>query len=143
MLSSRNFWIVLSALAFVGAIVLVAGFLGSPHFRLRIAFVHVASGIAFLGVLLAIVADAVRQRTGGTGPRWPGLVLSLANFVLAVAMLLLVQLGLPVPPIEARPPEGSPLPAVTETLVDAQNEPVTLASLRGEPTLLVFFRGHW
>ena len=143
MLSRRATWIVLSTLAFAGAIALVSTWLGSPHFRLRIAFVHVASGVAFLGVLFAIVSDAIRNRAEVRGPRWPGLALGLLNVVLAVAMLLLVQLGLPVPPIEQGLADGQVLPEVTETLVDSEDRPVTLESLRGEPTLLVFYRGHW
>ena len=68
-------------------------------------------------------------------------VLAVANAALLLLLVHVLTFAIPAPP----PPTalGVGLPAPDFTLPDETGTPVALASMRGRPTLLVFYRGHW
>jgi hypothetical protein len=89
--------------------------------------------MAFVGIALGIAALT----------REPGIfggMLAGASILLAVSF---VGLGVLAPQSKQTPAVvvGSPLPDFTAP--DENGKPFELASLRGRPVLLKFFRGHW
>lgn len=68
-----------------------------------------------------------------------GAVLATASTALFIVIVHVASYRLPPPPAELA--VGTAAPAFT--LPDETGAPVTLASLREHPTLLVFYRGFW
>jgi len=68
-------------------------------------------------------------------------VLAVANATLLLLLVHVLTFALPPPPPATA--LGVGLPAPDFTLPDETGTPVALASMRGHPTLLVFYRGHW
>jgi hypothetical protein len=102
-----------------------------PWFRdhplLNFALLAVALGLAWRGV-----------RRGG----WPARVAGLGTVALAGLFTFYVYgLSSWLPAADAAPRVGQPAPAFSR--LDDQGRTVTLDSLRGAPTVLVFYRGFW
>ena len=89
-------------------------------------------------ITLALLVAAYRQKRARVVATFSAL---LATVSTAVFILLIHVLSYELPP----PPQdlaiGSPAPDFT--LPDETGRPVTLASLHGHPSLLVFYRGFW
>jgi hypothetical protein len=87
---------------------------------------------------LALLVVAFRQKRARIATSVFALLatLSTATFL---ALVHVISYELPAPPAELA--IGSPAPDFT--LPDETGRPVTLASVHGHPTLLVFYRGFW
>ena len=133
-----------SLFALVAAIALEAAWLGSDELRLKAALAQLGSAIAFLGVVAALVAATDRPNREKARFGWIAPVAMVVNGLIAVGSVALVQVGLPVPPLEGPfYADGSTLPEFEVPLADTAKQPVKLADFRGEPLVLVFYRGPW
>lgn len=88
--------------------------------------------LAVAGAGVAVLA----ARRGGLGVR----AAAAANLVLAVGFLWMLHGMSAVSPV-AGPPVGSPVPDFALRAPDGRL--VRLTDHRGDPLLLVFYRGHW
>jgi hypothetical protein len=106
---------------------------GFPGLRNSAAANWVVIGAGLVLSLLAVSRASTARR------RLPGVLLGV-NAVLAVAFAGLMYRWTLVPP--GHPPAvGSAAPSFS--VVDHTGAPARLADFRGNPLLLVFYRGHW
>ena len=97
-----------------------------------------AAGIALLGRgFWRARREPARYRGRIAAPSLGLLSLLVLGFFLSYTFYLSAQL----PPSKGAPKVGEEAPDFT--LPDQQGNPVKLSDLRGQPALLVFYRGYW
>ena len=142
----RNYAAVLGLLlglaSFVGYAVLVVPKL-SPYWPalrdrplLNLALVAVGLACSAVGV-----RHAVGRRPTHRGRRLAPLLAGLNLAVAGAFLWLLYVHSAHLPPSAHAPAIGSPAPDFA--LTDQHGQPIQLASLRGSPAVLVFYRGFW
>lgn len=131
----------LGVLAVVGYFALVLREIGTVSHLLQWPVVNLAlmvTGLvlSFAGIRRAY-ARPVQYRGRLLAPLLAGLNLVVAGFFCFYIFLFSYDL----PAAESAPVIGAAAPDFT--LADERGQPVQLASLRGQKTLLVFYRGFW
>lgn len=94
--------------------------------------------VAATMITVVLAVRAYRQRRARAAATVSALVASLATLAF-VSLVHVLSYGLPPAPKDLRVGAAAP----DFTLPDQQGQPVSLASLRGRPALLVFYRGFW
>jgi cytochrome oxidase Cu insertion factor (SCO1/SenC/PrrC family) len=94
--------------------------------------------VAATAASLAFVVAAYRQRRARIVATGAG---ALSLFATLGFVLFVHRISYALPPPPAEPLIGTTAPDFT--LPDDAGNPVTLSSLRGHMTLLVFYRGYW
>ena len=90
--------------------------------------------------LSALAVRRARETPPGSPGRRLAPALAAVNVVLAAGFAWILY-GLPALPVVAGPALGAPAPDFV--LADQDGRTVHLADFRGQPLLLVFYRGHW
>ncbi|MFN8643796.1 MAG: redoxin domain-containing protein [Candidatus Binatia bacterium] len=138
--------------AVLGLLLGLASFLGyalvvvptlSPHWpvlrdRPVLNLLLVAAGLAFS---IVGVWRAVGRRPTHRGRRLAPLLAGLNIAVAGTFLWLLYVHSAHLPPSSRAPAVGSMAPDFA--LTDQHGQPIQLASLRGKPVVLVFYRGFW
>jgi len=104
---------------------------------LRAARLSGRRGLAMIGFAIALVLGVLALLTD------PGLLGGIAAGVGASAGAIFLGLQTLAGQVPATPAVSVGAPILDFTAPDENGEPFDLASLRGKPYLLKFFRGHW
>lgn len=138
--------------AWIGLFLGVASFIGYAVFIVPVVSPHWPAlrdrpvpNLALVALGLALSAVGVARAVGRRPTRGGRLLAPLLaglNVVVATAFLWLLYVhSAHLPASLHAPAVGSPAPDFA--LTDQHGQPIQLASLRGQPVVLVFYRGFW